>query len=61
MRKFAAEIIGTFALVFAGTGAVVIDDVTMDITHVLRGQEHISNTPRQIAVYRSLQHARAHL
>jgi len=28
MRKLAAELVGTFALVFAGTGAIVIDDVT---------------------------------
>src|SRR5882672_6948752 len=28
MRKYAAEVFGTFALVFAGTGAVVIDAVT---------------------------------
>lgn len=33
-NKYAAEIIGTFALVFAGTGAVVIDDVTHAVTHV---------------------------
>lgn len=31
--------------------AVVIDDHLMDITHVLRGEEHISNTPRQMMVY----------
>jgi glutamyl-tRNA synthetase len=34
--------------------AVVIDDVTMEITHVIRGQEHISNTIRQIHVYQAL-------
>lgn len=34
--------------------AVVIDDLTMHITHVIRGQEHIPNTPRQIMVYRYL-------
>lgn len=31
--------------------AVVIDDIEMKITHVIRGEEHISNTPRQIALY----------
>ncbi len=34
MRKYAAEAIGTFALVFAGTGAIVIDDQTHAVTHV---------------------------
>jgi aquaporin Z len=35
VRRFAAETIGTFAMVFAGTGAVVIDDVTRGgVTHV---------------------------
>src|SRR5690625_2211141 len=31
--------------------ACAIDDYEMDITHVLRGEEHISNTPRQMMVY----------
>lgn len=31
--------------------AVVIDDHLMDITHVLRGEEHITNTPKQLMVY----------
>ena len=33
--------------------AVVIDDHLMDITHVLRGEEHITNTPKQMMVYRA--------
>jgi glutamyl-tRNA synthetase/nondiscriminating glutamyl-tRNA synthetase len=35
--------------------AVVIDDHLMEITHVIRGDDHISNTPRQLAVYRALE------
>ena len=34
--------------------AVVIDDHLMQITHVIRGDDHISNTPRQIQVYEAL-------
>ena len=34
--------------------AVVIDDHLMKITHVIRGEDHISNTPRQILTYRAL-------
>ena len=34
--------------------AVVIDDHFMDITHVLRAEEHLSNTPKQILVYEAL-------
>jgi glutamyl-tRNA synthetase len=34
--------------------AVVSDDIAMRITHVLRGDDHISNTPKQIALYRAL-------
>src|SRR3989442_3865997 len=34
--------------------AVVVDDVDMAITHVLRGDDHISNTPKQIALYHAL-------
>ncbi|MGL5591340.1 MAG: glutamate--tRNA ligase [Mycoplasmoidaceae bacterium] len=34
--------------------AVVIDDYDMEITHVLRGEEHISNTPYQIAIKEAL-------
>src|SRR5216110_4018075 len=34
--------------------AVVVDDIDMTITHVLRGDDHISNPPKQIALYRAL-------
>ena len=34
--------------------AVVVDDIDMRISHVLRGDEHINNTPRQINLYRAL-------
>ena len=34
--------------------AVVIDDSDMGITHVIRGDDHINNTPRQINLYRAL-------
>jgi glutamyl-tRNA synthetase/nondiscriminating glutamyl-tRNA synthetase len=31
--------------------AVVIDDALMEVTHVVRGEDHISNTPRQLLLY----------
>ena len=34
--------------------AVVCDDTNMEITHVIRGDDHLSNTPRQILVYEAL-------
>ena len=34
--------------------AVVIDDYLMQITHVLRAEEHLSNTPKQILIYEAL-------
>jgi glutamyl-tRNA synthetase len=33
--------------------AVVSDDIEMRITHVIRGDDHVSNTPKQIALYRA--------
>lgn len=38
--------------------AVVIDDVLMGITHVIRAEEHLSNTPRQLMLYEALNFAR---
>lgn len=34
--------------------AVVVDDHEMGVTHVLRGDDHVSNTPRQILIYQAL-------
>jgi glutamyl-tRNA synthetase len=33
--------------------ACVVDDAEMEITHIIRGDDHISNTPKQIALYRA--------
>ncbi len=34
--------------------ACVVDDALMEITHVIRGEDHISNTPKQIIIYEAL-------
>lgn len=34
--------------------AVVVDDALMKITHVIRGEDHLSNTPKQIQIYEAL-------
>jgi len=34
--------------------AVVVDDAKMQISHVIRGDDHLSNTPRQVQLYRAL-------
>jgi glutamyl-tRNA synthetase len=35
---------------------VVVDDIDMKITHVIRGDDHLANTPRQIQLYQALGH-----
>ncbi len=57
--RFHTEVIGDPIIVRAdGTAAynfaVVIDDALMAITHVIRGEDHISNTPRQLLLYEAL-------
>lgn len=37
--------------------ATVVDDADMEITHVIRGDDHLANTPKQILVYEALGHA----
>ncbi len=34
--------------------AVVVDDITMGLTHIIRGDDHVNNTPRQILIYQAL-------
>jgi glutamyl-tRNA synthetase len=64
-REFSNEEIEDFVLLRSGKGAeefgqsmyqlgVVVDDIDMRITHVIRGADHISNTPKQVLLYRAL-------
>ena len=41
--------------------SVVVDDIDMEITHVVRGDDHISNTPKQVLLYHALRRAPPHL
>jgi glutamyl-tRNA synthetase/nondiscriminating glutamyl-tRNA synthetase len=57
--QFETEVIGDPVLVRsdghpAYNFAVVVDDALMQITHVVRGEDHISNTPRQVLLYEAL-------
>ena len=36
---------------------VVVDDIDMGITHIIRGDDHLANTPRQMLLYQALGHA----
>jgi len=56
---FSAGVIGDFVLVRsdgrpAYNFAVVIDDALMHVTQVIRGEDHISNTPRQVLLYEAM-------
>jgi len=39
---------------------VVVDDIEMNITHVIRGDDHLNNTPKQIHIYQALGYAVPH-
>jgi glutamyl-tRNA synthetase len=57
--RFHTDVIGDPVIVRAEGSpaynfAVVVDDALMAITHVIRGEDHISNTPRQILLYEAL-------
>ncbi len=56
--EFASETVSDFILVRSSgmpvyNYVVTIDDALMRITHVIRGDDHISNTPRQVAIYQA--------
>ncbi|MEO5989430.1 MAG: glutamate--tRNA ligase [Candidatus Eisenbacteria bacterium] len=57
--KFPADIVGDFVIVRSSglptyNFACVVDDHLMRITHVLRAEEHLANTPRQLMLYAAL-------
>ncbi|MDQ0202773.1 glutamate--tRNA ligase [Pectinatus haikarae] len=57
--QFDSNGVGDFVIVKADgipvyNFAVVIDDALMNITHVIRAEEHLSNTPRQVVLYDAL-------
>jgi glutamyl-tRNA synthetase len=57
--EFGGDVVGDFVILRSNglptyNFACVVDDSGMGITHVLRGEEHLSNTNRQIMVYRAL-------
>ena len=56
--EFASDQVSDFILVRSSgipvyNYVVTIDDALMKITHVIRGDDHISNTPRQVAIYQA--------
>jgi glutamyl-tRNA synthetase len=64
-REFSNEEIEDFVLLRSPRGdeagglptyqlSVVVDDIEMRITHVIRGADHLSNTPKQVLLYRAL-------
>lgn len=57
--EFRAELLGDFSIARTVSDplynfAAVVDDAEMKISHVIRGEDHISNTPKQILVYEAL-------
>lgn len=57
--EFESDGIGDFIIVKSDgiptyNFAVVLDDALMEITHIIRGEEHLSNTPRQLLLYEAL-------
>ncbi|MCI1248112.1 MAG: glutamate--tRNA ligase [Megasphaera sp.] len=57
--EFDSNIVGDFVIVKSDgipvyNYCVVMDDALMHITHVIRAEEHLSNTPRQIVLYHAL-------
>ncbi len=57
--EFASEVVSD-PIILRSSGipvynyVVVVDDALMNITHVIRGDDHLSNTPKQVALYEAL-------
>ena len=56
---FSSEVLGDFIIIRSDGGvaynfAVVVDDIRMAISHVIRGEDHLTNTARQLLVYQAL-------
>jgi nondiscriminating glutamyl-tRNA synthetase len=57
--RFPEDQIGDFVLTRSDNSptynfTVVVDDALMKVTHVIRGEDHLSNTPKQILLYRAM-------
>lgn len=58
---FSSEVIGDFIILRSDGGvsynfAVVVDDIAMEITHVIRGEDHLTNAARQVLVFQAFGH-----
>jgi len=58
---FSTDVLGDFIILRSDGGvsynfAVVVDDIAMEITHVIRGEDHLTNTARQALVFEALGH-----
>ncbi len=57
--EFKAALLGDFSIARSVSDPlynfyVIIDDAEMEISHIIRGEDHISNTPKQILIYEAL-------
>jgi nondiscriminating glutamyl-tRNA synthetase len=59
--EFSSAVIGDFIILRSDGGvsynfAVVVDDIAMEITHVIRGEDHLTNAARQVLIFQSMGH-----
>jgi len=59
--RFSSDVLGDFIILKSDGGvsynfAVVVDDIAMEITHVIRGEDHLTNTARQQLVFEAFGH-----
>ncbi|MHB9111959.1 MAG: glutamate--tRNA ligase [Thermoleophilia bacterium] len=59
--EFNSAVIGDFIILRSDGGvsynfAVVVDDIAMEITHVIRGEDHLTNAARQVLVFQAMGH-----